>query len=295
MDVECFTGIIEKCFPRIRVERARQILGGCDSFVFEINDELIFRFPKTPLNEPQFRTEWLLLPSLANALSLPIPRIKFFWEGSSLYEKPFSGYDKLHGQPLNEIDLKSCGAGFARDLGRFLTELHRFPLERASELGVLFAGKTSWRNENQALYERVKRQVYPLLEDGIRRMVSRLFDAFFGDEANFRWQAVLTHADLGAEHILCDPERAVISGIIDWGEVAVGDPALDFAGLYYDIGPEFTRAVLSNYDCDVDASFRNRMIFYSRLIPLHEMLYGIESGDEEWLTKGRRQLDGLQR
>lgn len=42
------------------------------------------------------------------------------------------------------------------------------------------------------------------------------------------------HGDLGAEHIFVDGDR--IAGIIDWGDAAIGDPAIDYGRLMRDLG-----------------------------------------------------------
>ncbi len=46
---------------------------------------------------------------------------------------------------------------------------------------------------------------------------------------------VLIHGDLGAEHIFVDAGR--ITGVIDWGDAAIGDPGLDHGRLLRDFGP----------------------------------------------------------
>ncbi len=46
---------------------------------------------------------------------------------------------------------------------------------------------------------------------------------------------VVAHADLGAEHILALDGR--LTGIIDWSDAAITDPAVDFARVYRDFGP----------------------------------------------------------
>ena len=47
-------------------------------------------------------------------------------------------------------------------------------------------------------------------------------------------ERVLAHADLGAEHLLAADGR--LTGVIDWSDAAVTDPALDFARPYRDFG-----------------------------------------------------------
>jgi len=49
------------------------------------------------------------------------------------------------------------------------------------------------------------------------------------------------HGDLGAEHVFVDGDR--ITGVIDWGDAAIGDPAIDHGRLLRDFGaPDDARA-----------------------------------------------------
>ena len=58
-------------------------------------------------------------------------------------------------------------------------------------------------------------------------------------------ERVIAHADLGAEHIL--EVDGTLTGIIDWSDAAITDPALDLARLYRDFGPRFLEALLQAY------------------------------------------------
>ena len=59
--------------------------------------------------------------------------------------------------------------------------------------------------------------------------------------------AKLIHNDLGTEHILLDQTSGKITGIIDWGDVALGDPAFDFSGLCVFAGDDFLQQGLESY------------------------------------------------
>jgi aminoglycoside phosphotransferase (APT) family kinase protein len=47
-------------------------------------------------------------------------------------------------------------------------------------------------------------------------------------------QLTFIHGDLGAEHVFVDGDR--ITGVIDWGDAAIGDPAIDHGRLMRDLG-----------------------------------------------------------
>ena len=53
------------------------------------------------------------------------------------------------------------------------------------------------------------------------------------------------HADLAAEHFLIDPGAWTVTGVIDWGDMAVSDRALDFAGISHWGGGQFVKNVIA--------------------------------------------------
>src|SRR5438445_7637024 len=55
---------------------------------------------------------------------------------------------------------------------------------------------------------------------------------------------VIVHRDLAAEHVLCDPVRRTLTGIIDWSDIAISDASIDFAGVFHWGGEAFIDAVL---------------------------------------------------
>ena len=65
--------------------------------------------------------------------------------------------------------------------------------------------------------------------------------------ATSTFQNTIIHADFTHHHILFNKHNKSISGVIDFGDAQIGDPAFDFAGLYYDFGDEFTTSVYEQY------------------------------------------------
>ena len=77
-------------------------------------------------------------------------------------------------------------------------------------------------------------------------------------------EPVLLHGDLSPEHVLADADGTV-TGVIDFGDIAVGDPAWDFVYLYADYGVEFLEIAVHAYK---PASLPN---FVDRLFRLYEL------------------------
>src|SRR3989304_6357061 len=137
MEIATSLRAIQECFPQLEVRRIEFLAEGWDSVAWEVNEELIFRFPKRPAAERGLEKEIRLLPELAPPLSIPIPRFEYVSEGCPAFPHPFVGYPKLPGVQLKALTpTPEELARLAPQLGRFLSELHSFPVERAVELGV---------------------------------------------------------------------------------------------------------------------------------------------------------------
>jgi aminoglycoside phosphotransferase (APT) family kinase protein len=81
--------------------------------------------------------------------------------------------------------------------------------------------------------------------------------------------------------------------VIDWSDACLGDPALDLAWLLHGTDAEFAASLLRAYaGTEADAPFRARALFYHRLGPWHEVLYGLERGRPDLVDSG---LAGVRR
>lgn len=119
-----------------------------------------------------------------------------------------------------------------------------------------------------------------------RANVVALWEDYLADDAHFRFTPALIHRDLAVEHILHDPAHAKLTGVIDWGDTAIGDPALDFTGLLRGAGEAFTERVLAAYALPIDESLRRRARFYAAIVPFHALRFGLETGAAEHVAHG---------
>jgi aminoglycoside phosphotransferase (APT) family kinase protein len=72
------------------------------------------------------------------------------------------------------------------------------------------------------------------------------------DWDRYRGPLRFLHGDFKGGNLLLDPRSGRLTGVIDWGNAAVGDPALDFIGLASTRGWRFTQAVLDSYRAPVE-------------------------------------------
>jgi aminoglycoside 2''-phosphotransferase len=228
---------------------------------------------------------------LDKVLPVAVPRILFVGTVEGTDDTQLIGYRKIDGLGLTrELLSPSIEQRLASELSRFLSELHRFPVREALRLKVPNLGSGRWRQEYRNYYDRQRRDVFPLLERSSQEKAHALWDGFLSKEDNFGFGPVLIHRDLGGEHVLCDPGQGSVAGIIDWGDAAIGDPAIDLAGLLLDCGAGFAQRVLATYEGEVDRTFWSRVVFYARIVGGLEALYGRLVDDESHVDRGLERL-----
>jgi aminoglycoside phosphotransferase (APT) family kinase protein len=68
------------------------------------------------------------------------------------------------------------------------------------------------------------------------------------------------------------------TGIIDWSDAALADPAYDFGLLCRDLGAAALDLALNAYQADDTTALRRRPVFYARCTLVEDLAYGIQSG-----------------
>lgn len=283
MGIEFYTKAIAEAFPQIEIKDIELDCSGWDNVVVVVNREIIFRFPRRPEVAPTVEIESRLLPELQKVVSLPIPHFQFVTPA-------FVGYRLIPGEPLTkELFQQLCPtekAHIAQQLADFLTEIHRFPTERAIELGVPhIPDRELWAN----FYAEIQRYVFPLLAAHECQWAQQLFETFLSDERNFRFTPTLLHGDFSPDHILFDKKAKRITGVIDFGDMRIGDPAYEFQWRE-DYGEAFWHKLLARYRLEIDEGFFRRLEFYERRQPLGEILYGVMCGSLEHIAEGLQAL-----
>jgi len=291
LDISTYTTLIKQNFPQFTIETVKPITKGWDSVVLVINDEFIFRFPmRDDVIEPLAR-EIRLLPVLEPTLSTPIPHFEFIGRSNANYPYTFGGYRMIGGLALDDPRItREQLTPLVPHLATFLNKLHGFPVAQAIQLGVEEHTPALWREIYRERYIDLQKRVFPLLDVRLRTKSEQLWESFLDNSAIFTFQPKLIHRDLACEHIFCDSEHGVLTGVIDWGDVTIGDPAIDFVGLYWTHGMQFTEQILMRYQHPIDTGFWQRMDFYLCYSPYSLLLYGSYSEDEAFTAQG---IEGL--
>ncbi len=280
--------LIEAAFPDLPIASIRHFGEGWANVVWIVNEEsepLLFRFPKAAAATARTLKEMRLLPELAAIVPAPVPDYHYAASrGVPGFPYPFGGYPLLPGRPLAGLE-KVASPALASAVGRFISALQAFPSRRAAALGVPGGTAEDWRCEYDGWYRETRPMVAEHLNPSVLAAVDRKVAAFLDDDRHFRFQPALLHRDLGPEHLLVDPATGKLTGVIDFEDATVGDPAFDFTGVV-----RLLPGALDAYAGARDATFLDRILFYQFVVPIHELRYGLEIGVAEHVERGRADL-----
>jgi aminoglycoside phosphotransferase (APT) family kinase protein len=262
-----------------------------DSTAFEVNAKWIFRFPMRASVERQLFVERALLPVIAPQLPLAIPAFTFAGAPDVDFPMHFAGYAKLPGKPAVEIDTSRVSFdALASQLGPFLSLLHRFPVADAERLGAQTSRLEDYFEEVRLSALAGMDMLEHIAPGGLAERVERYLEKL-QRLSEAPWPLALTHHDLAAEHILLDDSGASVTGVIDWGDVGIVDPTVDFVGLFTWGGTPFVRSVLASYDGPVDARVLERVRPWAAFRAIQDIRFGLDNDLTDIVRMGVRALE----
>ncbi|MGH2390426.1 MAG: phosphotransferase family protein, partial [Chloroflexota bacterium] len=259
MDISEASTAITTAFPALSINTISPFGVGWANITWLVNGEFVFRFPKNARVAEATLREIRVLPALRSTLPTTVPDFRYAApHGADVYPFAFAGYTLVPGIPLKEaprgLDLTTPAGA----MGAFLSALHRYPVSLATALGVPGGTAEDWRTEYADWHEETRRLGAPYLTVNEQAVVDAIMERFLQDDRHFAFTPVLLHRDLGEEHVLIDPRTCLLSGVIDFEDMSIGDPAFDFIGLTA-LGP----GVAAAYQGPVDGGFGERMRFYT--------------------------------
>lgn len=222
--------------------RARlRTLGAGDFCLAFRRHEQVVRVARHAGAADALRREACILARIAGALPLRVPEPAFHRPAVAC---AFSVHRRVAGSVLTRARWERLPAEererVARELGGFLGALHALPAEHGLECGAPPLDLASFALRLRSAPEALARWLPP-------EVAARLGEALEAWSSSRAPEPVLLHRDIAPGHVLFDARRGGLSGIIDFGDLAVGDPARDFIYVYEDFGPELLAAVLRGY------------------------------------------------
>jgi aminoglycoside phosphotransferase (APT) family kinase protein len=288
--------LLEQQFPALTPAHL-EILGvGWDNIAFLVNGEIVFRFPRRLMGANLLRHEQRILPLLAPLLPLPIPVPIYHGLPAADYPYEFAGYPMIPGETACKLmRADETRAAIAEQIARFLLALHSIPVD--SEVRSWAPGDELRRADVRLRAPQAREQlaaISTLVPADDLMAAMDWIDQWLDQRDDTKLAVAPTcwvHGDLYARHLLVDPLKSPgrLCGVIDWGDVHLGDPALDLSIVYSVLPPKARMHFWAAYgavDADMMHRARFRAIRYGALLTA----YGTDIGDAAILRVGRDAL-----
>ncbi|MGW4839975.1 viomycin phosphotransferase [Streptomyces globisporus] len=197
-------------------------------------------------------------------------------------EAPFLVLSRIPGEPLetNALNDAEVVDTVAAQYATLLSALARAGTEEAVRAVLPQAAEGQWRR----FAENVRAELFALMSESGRLRAERELTAL--DGLTHLTRAVV-HGDLGAENVLWEWTHGLphLSGVLDWDDVTLSDPAEDLAAIGAGYGPELLEQVLTLGNWS-DHGLHTRIAAIRGTFALQQALYAIRDGDEEELADG---------
>jgi aminoglycoside phosphotransferase (APT) family kinase protein len=244
---------------------------GWTCHTYRVNDDWIVQLPRSKRAAETLRIQMDVLPELAREVSAAVPVPELISRDPAAM-----AYRRIDGEAAGQAP-----GVWPERLGRFLYDLH---MVRPEFVGMRACGPDDVRLVLDRELADLRERVFPVLAPAEQGAFGDRFRTFLDDDRNWRFSSCVTHNDIVATHILVTT-AGDLEGVIDWEEVAVGDPANDFAWL---LGSESEAGewTLAAYGGAPDDRFLERCAFRYMLMPWHDVVHGLDSGRSELVDAG---------
>lgn len=281
--------LIAEQFPELAPVTLEHLGTGWDNTAYVVNGRWVFRFPRRQVAARIIENEIQILPCLAPRLPVPVPVPRYVGRAAADYPHVFAGYELLAGTTACQVALTvDERMASAEPLARFLAALHGLPHDIAPIAPGDEIARADMKLRVPLLLERLV-AIEPH-EPEVAQAGTAIRAAIMTLSETPPWPGPLrwSHGDLYARHILIGDGRRVC-GVIDWGDVHLGDPAIDLSiacsFLPAAAHPVF-RAAYGAMDDDTWSRARYRAIFYGVTL----VYYGRQIADAAIVEAGRAAL-----
>ena len=251
IDVALARRLVKSQFPRWADLDVTPVAneGWCNR-AFRLGEQMVLRIPRLQAYSDQIKKEYDWLPKLAPRLPLPVPEPLAIGAPSEDYPWRWLVSRWIDGEvaePERVIDM----ARFARDLANLLTALHGVYAEDGPRPGA----HSFYRGGPLASYDAETRKAVAALGSSIdAAAVLEVWDRSLAST----WQRppVWVHGDVSVGNLLM--QRGQLCAVIDFGNLAVGDPACDLAMNWTVFTAEAREAFRDELPLDADTWARGR-------------------------------------
>jgi aminoglycoside 2''-phosphotransferase len=234
--------LLARQLPDVDASSIEPFGSGDFCLAFNLRDQ-VFRIARHVEAAEALRRESCILPKIASLLPLPVPQLAYHAPHGC---PPFTVHKEITGEFLTRETWEGMPAPAreraASDLATFLRSLHALPIKIGLDCGLV---QIDAAEIARRLREETANIIHRFLEHETQRRL---------DQTLKRWSfqhaargAALLHCDMGPGHVLYNPSTLQLTGVIDFADMVIGDPARDFIYIYEDFGPGLLWEVLTRY------------------------------------------------
>jgi macrolide phosphotransferase len=246
----------------------------------------IVRAPRNTAAGVRMDAESQLIEQLMSWLPFDLPQI----EGTAPLADGGRAvvHRQLPGHPIRSMELVHR-PGLTSAFGRAVAAVHDLPVRLIEEAGLPVYGAEEYRLRRLAEVDRAAStgHVPP-------RLLSR-WEKAVEEVGAWRFVPCCVHGDLVGENMLVEGEA--ITGIVEWSQARVADPADDFAWLGVGTAQPALDAVVAAYSAArselPDRHLRRRARLAGELNVARWLLHGVSTGDEDIVADAVQMLADL--
>lgn len=224
--------------PELRDARFSLLTEGWDSVAVDVDDQLIFKFPRHQKAARALAVEARLLAVVRPRVVMPLPDLELH-EGPPL----FTRHAKLPGEHLVSVQYAQLSPSRRQQLGEamalFYTQLHGLPMAVVQAAGAKPLG--AWLTPDEML-----RQAWPLLPEDLRS---------YAEDRISQWRAlppdpygtVFGYFDGHGWNMAFDHDAGRLHGLYDFGDAGVGDLHREFIYSNW-ISRDLTDRIIDGYE-----------------------------------------------
>jgi len=275
---------VRQRYPELEIRSVRALdMYRKEHRVFAVNESVVFRFPKNADDVQALMLEKAILSRIHATLPLPVPHPLYSSSGTQKPGEVFVGYHYMQGVPLTLEKLETIEdirlrRRLAKQLGDFLCTLHAYPPEYIGVPLPMAELRTDW----ESAYRDAREKLFPQINEEAQQRFGALFEEFLGDTALQDYKPCLRHGKIVPYNILYNDEGRIVSGVVDFRNAGVGDPAMDLAGLLA-YGEEFLDWASLMYHFSRET--QRRAVFIHATEPLRQALRGMCRGDADAVAR----------
>lgn len=204
-------------------------------------------------------------------------------------------YPRLDGIPMADVSTSGYAWNtnheelkdeFVRSLAAALAALHAINGTQAAGAGLRVKTPQEVRSHYASQAQEVREKI------GVKAELWDRWRAWLSDETYWPDVCGLIHGDLHPPHILLDREQRV-TGLIDWTESEVADPAADFTIYYAIFGEDELQRLLTHYEAaggKVWPRMEEHIVERYAAYPVLVGQFALLSGDEGVMAMARGAL-----